>query len=133
MTHDHEHRHEALAHLFDDLVKGSGEALRAASAPGLTWWLPVTPSEYHGVAEAERALLRMFAGTSAELQSVILGGDGRSAVVEHLLHPKDGGTTPATSVLTLEEDLVIAGRTYLDVAAVAAVADLGGAREAGDA
>jgi hypothetical protein len=49
--------------------------------------------------------------------------------VEHLLHPRDGGTTPATSVLTLEDDQVVAGRTYLDVAAVA---DLATAREAGD-
>jgi ketosteroid isomerase-like protein len=112
-----EHRREVLAHLFADLATGSGATLRAACAPDVTWWLPTGAGERQGVADVEGALLATFAQNGAELQSVVLGADGRTAVLEHLLHPEGGGPTPATSVLTLSEDRVVAGRTYLDVAA----------------
>lgn len=116
MTHGHEHQREVLAHLFADLAAGSGAALRAACAPDVSWWLPFG-DQHHGVAEVERALLPMFSGTTAQLQCVILSADGSSAVLEHLLHLEERRTTPATSVVTVREDRVVEGRTYLDVAA----------------
>ena len=117
MSHDHEHRREVLAHLFADLATGSGATLRAACASDVTWWLPLRTGEHQGVADVEGALLATFAEKAPELQSVVLAADGGSAVIEHLLHPEAGGTTPATSVLTFRDDRVVAGRTYLDVAA----------------
>jgi hypothetical protein len=127
MSDGHDHRREVLAHLFAQLTAGSGAGLRAACAPEVSWWLPLDGSEHRGVADVEGALLHTFADRGAELQSMILSADGSSAVLEHLLHLAAGHTTPATSVLTLSQDRVVEGRTYLDVAAWAG---LGGADRA---
>jgi ketosteroid isomerase-like protein len=117
MPSSHEHQRERLARLFEDLDQGIGTSLRDASAPDVSWWLPLGGAEHRGVAEVEDALLSALTGRAAELQSVILGADGSSAVVEQLLRGADGATTPATSVVTLRDGVVVAGRTYLDVAA----------------
>ena len=117
MTSSHEHQRELLVRIFEDLGQGTGRSLRAASASDVTWWLPLRATEHRGVDAVEAVLVATLAGRNAELQSVILGEDGRSAVVEQLLACDGGGTTPATSVLTLSDGTVAAGRTYLDVAA----------------
>lgn len=117
MPSSHEHQRELLVRIFEDLGRGSGRSLRAASAPDLSWWLPLGATEHRGVEDVERVLLATLSGRNAELQSVILGADEGSAVIEHFLACDGGGTTPATSVLTLSDGTVVAGRTYLDVAA----------------
>jgi ketosteroid isomerase-like protein len=117
MPSSHEQQRERLARLFEDLGQGSGTSLRDVSAPDVSWWLPLRAAEHRGVADVEVALLSALTGRVAELQSVILGADGSCAVVEQLLRGADGTTTPATSVVTLRDGVVVAGRTYLDVAA----------------
>jgi ketosteroid isomerase-like protein len=117
MAGSHEQQRERLARVFDDLARGNGSSLRDASAPDLSWWLPLGRTEHRGIAEVEETLVRTLAGHAATLQSVVLGADGGSAVVEQVLQVGEGSRTPATSVLTLRDGMVQQGRTYLDVAA----------------
>ena len=128
MTSRHEHQRELLARIFDDLGRGSGASLRDASAPDVSWWLPLGTTEHRGISDVENALVSTLGGKDAELQSVVLGADAGSAVVEQVLRVREGVTTPATSVLTLRGGVVVLGRTYLDVAAWRGVA--AGARRA---
>lgn len=116
MTRIHEKQRELLARIFDDLGRGSGTSLRDASAPDVSWWLPLGTTEHRGISDVEKALASTLGGKDAELQSVVLGADARSAVVEQVLRTARGATTPATSVLTLRDGVVVSGRTYLDVA-----------------
>jgi ketosteroid isomerase-like protein len=117
MASSHEHRREVLARIFEDLGRGSGTSLRDAAAVDVSWWLPLGPTEHRGIADVERVLVSTLSGRAAELQSLALGANGTSAVVEQLVRVTGGGTTPATSVVTLRDGLVVSGRTYLDVAA----------------
>ena len=117
MPHSQEHQRELIVRIFEELGRGTGTSLRDASTADISWWLPLGTTEHRGVTDVERALVTTLAGRQAQLQCVVLGADARSAVVEQLLGCADGGTTPATSVLTLRDGAVVEGRTYLDVAA----------------
>jgi hypothetical protein len=117
MTGSHHHQRELIARIFEDLGRGDGASLRHACAPDVSWWLPLGSSGYRGISDVEGALVSTLGGKEAELQSVVLGAACSSAVVEQLLQGTDGATTPATSVLTLRDGVVVSGRTYLDVAA----------------
>jgi ketosteroid isomerase-like protein len=123
MPSSHEHQRERLARVFDDLGRGDGTSLRHACAPDVSWWLPLEDTENRGISDVEKALVSALGGKEAELQSVILNVDAGSAVVEQLLRGTEGASTPATSVLTLRDGVVITGRTYLDVAAWRGVAE----------
>ena len=122
MTGSHDHQRELVARIFDDLGRGHGTSLRQASAPDVSWWLPLGNTEHRGISDVENALVSILGGKEAELQSVVLGADSRSAVVEQMLRGTEGVRTPATSVLTLRDGVVVSGRTYLDVAAWRGVA-----------
>lgn len=122
MTGSHDHQRQLLARIFDDLGRGHGTSLRHASAPDVSWWLPLGSTEHRGISDVENALVSILGGKEAELQSVVLGADSRSAVIEQLLRGTEGVRTPATSVLTLRDGVVVSGRTYLDVAAWRGVA-----------
>ena len=116
MSSSHDHRRDLVGRVFEDLGRGDGSSLRAASAADVSWWLPLGDAEHRGLDDVESVLLTTLGHRDAVLQSVIVGEDGGSAVVEQLLTTADG-STPATSVLTLRDEVVVAGRTYLDVAA----------------
>lgn len=117
MPNSQEHQRQLIGRVFEELGRGTGTSLRDAVISDISWWLPLGTREHRGVADVEQALITAFAGRDAELHTVILGADGSSAVVEQLLRSADGATTPATSVLTLGDGGIVAGRTYLDVAA----------------
>lgn len=117
MASSHEDQRALLARAFDDLGRGDGSSLRDISAPDVRWWLPLGDTEHQDIAAVEGALVRTLGGKAGVLQSVVLSADARSAVVEQVLQIGEGATTPATSVLTLREGMVVEGRTYLDTAA----------------
>lgn len=117
MASSHEDQRALITRVFDDLGRGTGSSLRDLSAPDVRWWLPLGDAEHHDIAAVEEALVRTLGGKASLLQSVILSADAGSAVVEQMLQVGEGATTPATSVLTLREGIVVEGRTYLDTAA----------------
>ena len=117
MTATQDDRRAMLARAFDDLGRGDATALRDMAAPHVSWWLPLGGSEHRGITAAADALLGALAGKDAVTETVVLGANTRSAVVEQLARDGKGNTTPVTSVLTLRDGVLVAGRTYLDVAA----------------
>ncbi|GAB3878988.1 nuclear transport factor 2 family protein [Terrabacter terrigena] len=117
MTSTHDHQRALLARAFEELVHGDAAALGDISAPDVSWWLPLGGPEHCGISNVVQALDRALAGKEVATQTVVLGADSRSAVVEQLVRVAKGVSTPVTSVLTLRHGLVAAGRTYLDVAA----------------
>jgi ketosteroid isomerase-like protein len=103
--------------LFEQLARGNPHPLRAACSPEVSWWLPLgAQADREGVAEVERTLLDCLSAGGTVTESVIVAEDGTTAVVEQLVR-RAGASTPATSVVTLRDGVVIAGRTYVDVAA----------------
>jgi len=117
MTGTPDDRRALLARAFDDLGHGDATTLRDISAPNVSWWLPLGGSEHRGITDVADALLSALAGKGAVTETVLLGADSRSAVVEQLGRDRRGSSTPVTSVLTLRDGVIAAGRTYLDVAA----------------
>ena len=117
MIGTHDHQRALLARAFDDLGHGDAAALRGICAPDASWWLPLEGPEPRGISEVADALVSLLAGKEAATQAVVLGADSRSAVVEQLVRNPKGASTPVTSVLTLHDGVLTAGRTYLDVAA----------------
>lgn len=95
-------------------VAGNYERVSSACAPDVRWWTPATGDTVHGRTDAGSALRRALAPLvrPVAVTAVVPSDDGTRCVVEM----RSSGSPPAfvTSVLTLHDGKVSAGRTYTD-------------------
>ena len=96
-------------------LAGDHDAVSAACTPDVRWWTPMADEAVSGPADASAALRRVLAPLHRPVQvtAVIPSDDGTRCVVEL----RSAATPPAlvTSVLSLRDGKISAGRTYSDL------------------
>ena len=96
-------------------LAGDHDAVSAACAPDVRWWTPMADEVVSGPADASAALRQVLAPLQRPVQvtAVIPSDDGTRCVVEL----RSAAVPPAlvTSVLSLRDGQVSAGRTYTDL------------------
>ena len=94
---------------------GDRDAVSAACTPDVRWWTPLTDEEASGPADASAALHQALAPLQRPVQvtALVPSDDGNRCVVEL----RSAATPPAfvTSVLSLRDGKISAGRTYADL------------------
>jgi ketosteroid isomerase-like protein len=117
MTEAHVRHRRVVRRVFEELAHGNTAPLREACADDVTWWLPLGPrAEHRGATAVEQVLRDRLGRPGSVTGAVIVDEDGGPAVVEQLLQV-GGRATPATSVVTVRDGVIVAGRTYVDVEA----------------
>ena len=96
-------------------LAGDHDAVSAACTPDVRWWTPLTDEQPSGPAAANAALSQVLAPLQrpVEVTAVIPSDDGTRCVVEL----RSAATPPAlvTSVLSVRDGKIAAGRTYTDL------------------
>ena len=109
---------DKVTRLFGDLARGLGGPFQESTSPKVTWWLPLDPNnEHRGPADVERALIACLGAGDVTLESVVVAEDGSTAVVEQRIARRGAAATTATSLISLTDGVITAGRTYVDLAA----------------
>ena len=96
-------------------LAGDDDAVAAACTPDVRWWTPMADDAVSGPVQASAALHQVLAPLQRPIAvtAVIPSDDGTRCVVEL----RSAATPPAfvTSVLSLRDGRIAAGRTYTDL------------------
>jgi ketosteroid isomerase-like protein len=96
-------------------LAGDHDAVAAACAPDVQWWTPLTDDAANGPIDSSAVLHRVLEQLQGPVRvtAVVPSDDGSRCVVEM----RSAGSPPAfvTSVLSLCDGRVVAGRTYTDL------------------
>jgi ketosteroid isomerase-like protein len=109
------HARSVVEDLTSAWLVGDHDAVAAACAPDVQWWTPLTDEAANGPTDSSAVLHRVLEQLQRPVQvtAVVPSDDGTRCVVEM----RSAATPPAfvTSVLSLREGKVAAGRTYTDL------------------
>lgn len=100
-------------------LAGGYDAVSSVCTPDVRWWTPAMDGTASGPTEASAALRQILASLHRPLAvtAVISSDDGARCVVEMRSATTPPGTAPVlvTSVITLQDGRISAGRTYTDL------------------
>lgn len=100
-------------------LAGDYDTVAAACTPDVRWWTPGTDGTRSGPSDVSAALRDVLAPLQhpVAVTAVVSNDDGTRCVVEMRSAPPSPDMAPAfvTSVLTLRDGKVSAGRTYTDL------------------
>ena len=109
------HARSFVADLTSAWLAGDHDAVAAACAPDVEWWTPLTDEAANGPNDSSVVLHRVLEQLQRPIQvtAVVPSDDGTRCVVEM----RSAATPPAfvTSVISLRDGKVAAGRTYTDL------------------
>ena len=111
---------KAVEHLVAGWLTGDHAAVRGVCLPGVRWWSPLDDtSQGADVCTVLDGVLATVHGR-IDVAALLVSDDGSRSVVEMRTDAANGRPSSfVTSVLTLSDGRVAAGRTYVDLPGLA--------------